>query len=213
MAATVVVRGEGRANARPDRAVLVFDLSHTAPTPQEALQAVSARTAVLALALRDRGVADADWTTTGVTVQPAYEWRREEQVFLGHRAANRLQVTTRDAAMVGTLFTDAVDVASARVGGPQWIVEQTNPAHVEACRLAALDARQRAEAYAAGLGLALGPVVLVDETSPDVPRPMPRAMMMAATAMADDSAPIEVNAGELEVTADVRVTFSLVEPG
>lgn len=213
MAATVVVRGVGRASARPDRAVLVFDLSHTAATPQQALQEVSARTAALVQVLRDRGVGEADWTTAGVTVQPAYEWRREEQVFLGQRAANRLQVTIRDAALVGPLLSDAVDLASARVGGPQWVVDQANPAHLEACRLAALDARQRAEAYAAGLGLALGPVMLVDETSPDVPRPMPRAMMMAAPAMADDSAPIEVNAGELEVAADVRVTFSLVEPG
>ena len=90
-------------------------------------------------------------------------------------------------------------------------MEPSNPAHPDACRLAAADARRRAEAYAAGLGLALGPVVLVDET-PDVPRPLPRAMM-AKAAMADDSVPIEVNAGDLEVTADVRVTFALVERG
>jgi hypothetical protein len=199
----------GRANARPDRAVLVFDVGHTAATPQGALQEVAARTTALAQVLRDRGVADADWTTTGVTVQPVYEWRKEERVFLGHRAANRVQVTTHDPEMVGTLFSAAVDTVSARVGGPQWIVEQTNPAHLEACRLAALDARQRAEAYAAGLGLALGPVVLADETIPDVPRPIGRAMM--AMAVGDESAPIEVNAGELEVTADVRITFALVE--
>ena len=47
MTATVVVRGVGRASARPDRAVLVFELGHTAPSPQEALQEVAARTAAL----------------------------------------------------------------------------------------------------------------------------------------------------------------------
>ena len=212
MTATVVVRGIGHASARPDRAVLVFELGHTAPTPQEALQEVATRTAALERVLRERGVSEADWTTTGVTVQATYDWRKDERVFLGHRAGNRVQVTTRDPGLVGRLFTDAVEVASARVGGPEWIVEPSNPAHLEACRLAAADARQRAEAYAAGLGLALGPVVLVDETPPDVPRPLPRAMM-AKAAMADDSSPIEVNAGDLEVTADVRVTFALVERG
>ena len=35
-------------------------------------------------------------------------------------------------------------------------------------------------------------------------------MMAIGRAVADDSAPIEVNAGDLEVTADVRVTFALV---
>ena len=66
--------------------------------------------APLEAVLRERGVADADWTTTGVTVQPAYEWRKDEHVLLGQRAVNRLQVTTRDAALVGRLLTDAVDV-------------------------------------------------------------------------------------------------------
>jgi len=192
--------------------VLVFELGHTAPTPQEALHAVASRTAALTQALHERGVSDADWTTTGVTVEATYDWRKDERVFLGHRAGNRVQVTTRDSSLVGRLFTDAVEVASARVGGPDWIVEQTNPARLEACRLAAADARQRATAYASGLGLALGPVVLVDETSPEIPRPMPRPMMAKAMA-ADESAPIEVNAGDSEVMADVRVTFALVEPG
>ena len=50
--ATVVVRGVGRASARPDRAVLVFELGHTAPSPQEALQEVAARTAALAAVLQ-----------------------------------------------------------------------------------------------------------------------------------------------------------------
>ena len=65
---TVVVQGTGTANARPDRAVLLFELGHTAPTSPEALRNVAQRTASLEALLRDRGVADADWTTAGVTV-------------------------------------------------------------------------------------------------------------------------------------------------
>ncbi len=209
---TVVVQGTGTANARPDRAVLLFELGHTAPTSPEALRNVAERTASLEAVLRDRGVAEADWTTAGVTVQPAYEWRRDEHVLLGQRAVNRLQVTTRDAALVGRLLTDAVESAGARVGGPQWVVEQDNPAHLEACRAAAADARRRAQAYADGLGLALGPVVSVDETRPDEPVPRGRMMMAMATAAADESAPLDVSAGDMEVSAQVVVTFTLV-PG
>jgi uncharacterized protein YggE len=214
VSATVVVRGTGAAAARPDRAALVFDLGHVAPTAAAALQQVADRTSRLEVALRTRGVAEADWTTTGVTVHPVYEWRKDTQVLLGQRAANRIRVTTRDAGMVGLLLTDAVEVADARVGGPDWIIEPGNPAHEAACRLAALDARRRAAAYALGLGLALGEVITVDEVGRDLGRPY-RAMAMmamAAPSEADESAPIEVNAGDLEVTAMVVVTFSLVSP-
>lgn len=210
MTATVVVRGSGTAPARPDRAVLVFDLAHTAPTPQEALQQVAERTARLELVLRDRGVGEADWTTTGVTVEAAYEWRKDQQVLLGQRAANRMQVTTRDPALVGRLLTDAVEVAGARVGGPLWVVEADNPAHSEACRMAAADARRRAEAYAVGLGLLVGSVVEVDETPVEPGRPVGRAVMAMAAAP-DASGPVEVNAGELDVTAHVKVTFTLLD--
>ena len=210
MTAQVVVNGTGAAPARPDRAVLAFDVSHTAPTAAEALQQVAERSGQLERMMRERGVADADWTTTGVTVQAAYEWQKDQRVLLGQRAANRLQVTARDAALVGTLLTDAV-AAGARVGGPQWIVEPGNPAHAAACADAARDARRRAEAYAAGLGLVLGEVVLVDETRREVGHPVGRAMRaMRASADAGDDAPLEVNAGDLEVTADVTVTFALL---
>ena len=211
MTATVVVRGTGTAPARPDRAVLVFDVAHLAPTAAGALQEVAERSARLEQLLRERGVGDGDWTTTGVTVQPAYEWQKDQRVLLGQRAANQLQVTARDAGLVGRLLTDAVEVAGARVGGPQWIVEPANPAHAAACAAAARDARRRAEAYAAGLGLSLGEVVVVDETSPDRAVPVGRAMLaMKVSADMGDDTPIEVNAGDLDVTADVRVTFVLV---
>jgi uncharacterized protein YggE len=212
VSATVVVRGTGAAAARPDRAVLVFDLGHVAPTAAAALQQVADRTARLEGALRARGVTEGDWTTTGVIVHPEYEWREQTRVLLGQRAANRIQVTTRDAALVGPMLTDAVELASARVGGPEWIVEPGNPAHEQACRLAALDARRRAGAYADGVGLVLGEVVTLDEVGQDRDRGYVGPMMAMAAPEADESMPIEVNAGDLQITATVVATFSLVSP-
>ena len=60
--------------------------------------------------------------------------------------------------------------ASAAITGPEWTLAPTNPAHAEARRAAAEDARLRATAYAEALGLELGPVAWVSEPGPpDVP--------------------------------------------
>jgi uncharacterized protein YggE len=213
MSMTVTVQGAGTAKARPDRAVLAFELGHIAATASEALRDIADRTSALEDLLRERGLRDTDWTSAGVTVQPAHEWRKDERVLLGQRATNRLQVTTEDLALVGRLLTDAVERVKARVGGPLWVVERSNAAHAEACRAAAADARQRAMAYAEGLGLELGPVVSADETHREHTAPARGRVMMAQAAIADDldeSAPIAVNAGEMDVTAEVVMTFSLV---
>ena len=71
---------------------------------------------------------------------------------------------------LGPLMAGLVE-AGAAVTGPEWTLAPTNPAHAEARRAAAEDARLRATAYAEALGLELGPVAWVSEPGlrPDVP--------------------------------------------
>jgi uncharacterized protein YggE len=103
MTMTVAVQGVGAAKVRPDRAVIALELTRVASTPAEALRDVADRTTALEGILRERGVPPSDWTTAGVSVAPAYEWRDNQQVLIGHRAVNRVQVTTADAGVVGRL--------------------------------------------------------------------------------------------------------------
>ena len=144
-----------------------------------------------------------------MTVQPAYEWRRDERVLLGQRAVNRLQVTTRDAARsAGCSPMPSSRPVRGWAGRSGWWSRTTRPP--QGLRAAAADARRRARAYADGLGVALGPVVSVDETGQDEPAPRGRMMTAMATAAADESTPLDVNAGDMEVSAEVVVTFTLV---
>jgi uncharacterized protein YggE len=81
-----------------------------------------------------------------------------------------------------------------------------NPARVEACKEAALDARRRAEAYADALGVRVGAIVALRDPGTGIPPP-PRPMRMAAMdAGAVEALPVE--AGEQLVTA-VEVEFKL----
>jgi uncharacterized protein YggE len=96
-----------------------------------------------------------------------------------------------------------VDDAGATVDGPSWRVLAEHPAHAEASRLAALDARTRVRALAEALGGRLGAVVSVRDAR-SAPPPEPRLLRMDAAA-----APLPVEAGELTVVATVDVAFAL----
>jgi uncharacterized protein len=215
MGSTATTLGSARVAARPDRAVLRLELVALKPTPSEALADVAARGEALSRILADDGVEEADRTTGGVTLRELREWdrRREEETFRGHQASTVTAVQVRDTATLGKILRDVVDQAGARVEGPAWVVDADNRARIEAYRLAALDARRRAEAYAGALGMSLGAVVeLTDAPPPPGPAPMPRMMAVRAEVAADAGAPVPVERGDVEVTATVLVGFALL-PG
>jgi uncharacterized protein YggE len=212
MASNATTVGSARVAARPDRAVLRLELVALKPTPSEALADVAARGEVLARTLADDGVGEGDRTTRGVTLREHREWdrRRDEETFRGHHASTITVVQVRDIATLGRILRDVVDEAGARVTGPEWVVDAENPARLEAYRLAALDARRRAQAYAEALGMSLGAVIELSDAP--APRPGPEPMPRMLQAVAADAAPVPVEAGDVDVDATVRVTFALL-PG
>jgi uncharacterized protein YggE len=203
--ATITVSGVGIASGTPDEATLVLGVETVRPTAAEALEDVAARTSELVALCGELGVGPGAISTAGVSVGEHGEadsegrWQRR-----GYRAANRISVRVGDAKLVGDLLTGAVDRVGASVEGPAWRLLPDNKAHAEAARLAALDARRRAEAYAAALGGRIGVIASVRDAGlrPPEPRPAMRATAMEATVL-----PVE--AGEQDVTVVVEVEFTL----
>jgi uncharacterized protein len=203
--ATVTVRGTGIAAGTPDEAALTLGVEPVRPTAADALADVAARTEELLSACRELGVAPGAITTAGVAVAEHGETDSEGRwQHRGYRASNRVTVRVGEPELVGRLLTAAVDRVGTSVEGPAWRLLPENPAHAEAARLAALDARRRAEAYAAVLGARIGAIASVRDAGirPPEPRPAMRAMAMEATAL-----PVE--AGEQLVTVVVEVEFTL----
>ena len=79
------------------------------------------------------------------------------------------------------------------------------PSTDEARKAAVVDARHKAELYAAAAGVKVGKVVSINENGGYAPP------MMRAEAMAGKSDAVPVQAGELSIGASVTVTFELTE--
>jgi hypothetical protein len=192
---------------------LDLTVSYLDSSPEGALEETARRSDTLVAILDGLGVERERWTTTGVSISEETEWDNaaHKQMHRGYRATNRLYLRLADAALIGRLLREATGRASAAVRGPFWSIAPDNPAHDEARGAAAADARRRAEAYATALGARLGAIQEITEPgiTPKPPRetPMAKTRMMA---MAADAAPeLEVQPGELHVSAAVVVTFGL----
>jgi uncharacterized protein len=122
------------------------------------------------------------------------------------RAWNQVVVRVGDASVVGELIAGAVD-RGAQVSGPASTIATNNPARVEACKEAALDARRRAQAYADALGVRVGALVAVRDPGTGNSAAAAPDADGAMDAGAVEALPVE--AGEQFVTAAVEVEFQL----
>jgi uncharacterized protein YggE len=120
---------------------------------------------------------------------------------------NVVQVTLDDLGKIGTVIDSATLAGANHLQGIQFTLRDQDAVRAEALRQAATRARAEAEVLAAALGLKVVRVLSAEENSPRVVpvrayMGAPRAAMATATAT-----PVE--AGTLDVTADVMLTVEV----
>jgi uncharacterized protein len=199
---TVTVRGQATVRTEPDAAILWITLSAFEDSPGEALGAVAQRADALGTLLDELGVPEADRSTAGVSVAREFDPPRGNHG-VGHRATVRIAVHLADPELIGSAISRASEDLQASIDGPDWCVTPANPARLEAAKEAAADARRKAQAYAAGVGVTLdGLMCLVEPDTAD----RPRGIRVSDTAGSCDM-PIDVE--EHEVRAAIDATFAL----
>jgi uncharacterized protein YggE len=156
-------------------------------------------------AIRDAGIADRDIQTAGISVQPQYRYAENQPpAITGYQASNTVNLKVRDIGKLGKVLDALVANGANQVNGPNFEVDQPEPAYDEA-RIAALHkAQARAETYAKALGLRVRRIVSVSEGGGFQP-PIPM-MAMRAQSMAKDTA---VSPGETTLSVSLDVVFEL----
>jgi uncharacterized protein len=208
--ATITVHGLATVPGTPDEAVVAFELRALRPTSQEAYADVAERSRRFDALCDSLGVPDTARSTQGISVRAEREHDGREWRHRGYRASNRVLLRTEDSELVARLLKDAVDSVQAQVAGPWWQVAKTNPARVEACRLAAAEARRKAEAYAEALGVRLGAIVEIREPDGRGQEYLEMGRPLSFSSIdPGGEAEIPVHAGNLDVSAAVDVTFAV----
>jgi len=203
-----VTAGEGVVKHAPDRAWVTISAESRARTPQEAQQAnVTAMNAVIAR-IKDKGIPSDAIRTSSYNLQPEFDYQGGKQTLRDYVARNQVEVRVDVLEKTGDVIGAAVANGATNVSCVQFDLKDRPAAEREALTLAVRDARQRAEAAAAGAGLQIERILRVEEQrdmSP-VPRPMMAAFVRGG-AQPEPSVPIE--AGEIEIRARVTLTAAI----
>lgn len=204
---TISVAGEGKAAAAPDMAVVTIGVQSEAPTAAAALRQNSADMTATIETLKELGVADRDIQTSGLSINPRYDYEnnRSRPKVIGFTASNQVTVRLRDLSAAGAIIDQAVQSGANSLGGVSFAFSDPKPLYEEARRDAVADAKAKADLLTDAAGVRLGRLLYIQEGHTATPQPMVYAARMEMAQ--DQSVPME--AGESTVRASVSLIYEI----
>lgn len=213
--AVLTVSADGRSTRTPDLAVFNSGVTTQAKTAAGALAENAERMNAVIAALKQSGIADRDIQTSNLSVNPVYGQPRneagevvnQEPIITGYQAINQVEVRQRKIGNYGKTIDTLVSAGANQVSGPSFQLDNPDAASDEARIDAMKKARARAELYAKAAGMTVRRILTINEGGGYSPQPM--VMYARAEKMMSDARPSPVSAGELQIGANVTVTFEL----
>lgn len=203
----IVVHGQATVRRVPDLAVVSLAVTVQDKDAGRARDEANRRASAILERLRGQGLPEADVQAPSLTVHPTYDYSRGKPKITGYEAARPITLRIKDISLLGPILDGLVDDGATQVHGTAMELAEPEAASRDALAQAVAVARARAEALAEAAGLALGEPIRIEEGGEAGPTPFPRGAMMRMAA--DEAAPTEIAAGEIEISASIRVWFAL----
>lgn len=197
----ISVSGEANISVAPDLAQIDAGVANDAKTAKEASDANNAAMGKVLLALKGAGIAEKDYRTSRLSLQPQYGQNKSTGAspVVGFRASNRVTVKIRDVTKVAGIIDALVGAGANDIGNISFEVTQASKLLDDAREQAVADARRKAEIYAKATGVTLGAPLSVTEGG--APVPLFKARM--ATAPMAATAAVAPGGETLSVTVNV----------
>lgn len=213
-AGRVTMAGAGQAVAVPDQLGFSLEVHGTRPTLAEALDDTGATLRRVLDRLGDHGVAKGDVQTSGLSMNPVYDYHESGPPTLrGYRVSQRAQVLVTDLKQGGAAITTAVEVGgnTVRVDDIRLSVADPEAALAKARAKAVDAATAKAEEYAEATGQELGAVLTLREVSaPSSDREAwSQSLAMERASYDAVTASVPIRSGKDDLTVRVEVVWTL----
>jgi len=202
----ISVSSIGTVKVTPDAVRLNASVSNISKVSKDALAAANVAASKFRAAILANGIDKKFLSSTTLTVYPEYNYTQDAgSVLIGYRASQSFEVVIRNATKAGEIV-DAV-VASAgdslAINGVTPFVYDNTKATEAARSSAVKNAKAKAASYAKLLGVKIGKIIYLQESS--APSSYPIAM---AQAKASDEA-TQIDLGQQDVSVSVATRWAI----
>ena len=196
--------------AEPDLVTIGAGVSTEARSAVEAMRLNAEQMTRVIDRIKALGVPDEDIQTTGINLNPRYDYDRQSQrnIFRGYQVSNRVSVKLREIDETGAALDALVAAGATDLSGPSFSIENDEAAKEVARTRAVERAEQRANAYAAMYGYDGVEVLSIGETIRGrgaVAEMAPRAMMAA-----DAVASTPVQPGRVSTGVSLTIKYEMI---
>ena len=202
----ITISATGATSVVPDAVRINATVSVIASSSKAALTSAGTTSNVVRKALSANKVVTKDIATQSITAYPEYSYPTSGTPTLsGYRATQSFDITIRNASTAGAVVDAIVEAGgdNLQINGVSPFVLDNNKATQIARTDAVSRAKAKAASYAKLLGVKLGRVIYLDETS------TPSAYPTYASAAKADSAETVVDLGEQKVSVSVTVRWAI----
>jgi uncharacterized protein len=208
--AIISVTGEATVSVASDQAQIDGGVTSEAKSAREASDANNAAMGKVLLALKGAGIAEKDYQTSRLSLQPESAPNRTPPgplTIVGYRASNRVTVRLHDVSKVANVIDTMVAAGANDIGGINFSVSNASKLLDDAREQAIADARRKAEIYAKAAGVTLGAPLSISEEG--APGPILYRNKMAVGM----AAPAPVAPGEETLRVTVSVSWAIKQAG
>ena len=202
----ITISATGTTVVVPDAVRINATVSVLGKSSKEALATSSTTATAVRAALTENKVGAKDVATQSINVNPEYSYPATgTPVLTGYRATQSFTITVRASATAGAVV-DAIVAAGGdnlQVNGVTPFILSNSAATDKARTYAVGRARAKAASYAKLLGIKLGKVIYLDESSTPSVYPIYSAMAKA------DGAATTVDLGEQKVSVSVTIRWAI----
>jgi len=196
----ITVSGEATVSVAPDLAQIDAGITSEAKTARETSEANNAAMGKVLLALKSAGIAESDYQTSRLSLQPQYASNRSApSPIVGYRASNRVMVRLRDVNKLAGVIDTLVGAGANDIGGIGFSVSNASKLLDGAREQAIADARRKAEIYAKAAGVTLGEALAISEEG----AASPMAYRRNVQGIAASATPVAQGEETLQVTVSV----------
>ncbi len=202
----ISVSSTGTVKVTPDAVRLNASVSAIAKVSKDALSNANIAASKFRTAILVNGIDKKYLSSTTLTVYPEYNYTQDAgNVLIGYRASQSFEVIIRNAAKAGEIVDAVVSSAGDALyinGVTPFVYDNTKA--TEAARVSAVkNAKAKATSYAKLLGVNIGKIIYLQESS--APSSYPIAMAQAKS----DAGATEIDLGQQDISVSVSTKWAI----
>ena len=216
---TLTVSAQGKVRLPPDKALVSLAVETAGESLETVQEQNRAKMRQVLDGLQKLGIEEKHLQTASLNVTPHYPPRPRRQggepplpevpEIIGYTVNHSLTVEVHNLDSVGRVVDTALKAGANRFSQIMWALKDERPAQLEALKVAAQEAREKAKTLAQALGVKLDRLLEITEGRlPVLPLRHQLATTRMSMAMAESSE-VPLSPGELAVQATVSLVYEI----